>query len=81
MSKKRTRHIRVMSYKIDNDNLIVNMKTRKYTWCRSVAEGIKMLERTGQDCYKGNDLDGNHKEFLEDVINGKAIGYRKVVIG
>ena len=80
MSKKRTRHIRAMSNVDRNESLVTNMKTRKYTWVKSIAKGIEVLE--GNDgLYDGNKIDGHHKEFLENVMSGKAIGYRKVVIG
>jgi len=87
MSKPKTRHLRVAVYVNpddgvvrDFDYLVANMKTRKYTWSKTVAEGIECVEQTDGG-YNGNEIDGDHKIFLQRVLKCEAIGYRKVVIG
>ena len=64
----------------DHNYLVANMKTRKYTWCNSAAEGIKCVEQT-DGSYNGNEIDGDHKSFLLNALSCKAFNYRKVVIG
>lgn len=82
MSKKRTKHIRVArsSNQSNADLLVVNMKTRKFTWDNDVTKATKILERTDGN-YNGNELDGEYREFIERALSCKAHGFTKVVVG
>jgi hypothetical protein len=80
MSKKRTRHIRVARSSKPISILVVNMKTRKFTWDNDVTKATKILERTDGN-YNGNELDGEYREFIERALSCKAYGFTKVVVG